>query len=531
MRVIAGRYQLLAPLGAGGAGTVWRARDELLHREVAVKEVRLPPGQDQQRALVDTLREARAAAALNHPSIITVHDVISEGGQPWIIMDLLAGRSLGDLVKDRGPLPPGHVATIGLRVLDALVAAHHRGILHRDVKPGNVMITDLGEVVLTDFGIAAHTDDVPGAGTAAAAAHSGDVAGSPGYIAPELLRGEPSGPMADLWSLGATLYLAAEGRAPFERDSAMAIVAAVLTMPPPPPVNAGPLGGLLLAMLDRNPAARPHPRAIRAHLESLAVPLPVRPRETAPATVPVRSRPRRRTPYVLGGLAAGTAVAVTAVVLLNGSGGFGSFEGSGGSPAATTPATQIAQPASTAAPSPTTTTTITAPPTGLARGDGTFGRPPKACSLLTAEQAQRVLPGSRSRQRGVYNDSECYWSVGLGGLLNTTSINLKVKHSSEVKAAERAFTQAVQARDSEAGSEETVTTSRIRTVSAGDEAAAQDKEAGITHTSTTTIWMRISNVIIQVEASHPKRTKVTPQLRDTALKTARAVADTLQKAR
>src|SRR4051794_10393786 len=156
MRLIAGRYQLVAPLGAGGAGTVWRARDELLHREVAVKEVRLPPGQDRQRALIDTLREARAAAALNHPSIITVHDVISEGGQPWIIMDLLAGTSLGDLVRTRGPLPPGHVATIGLRVLDALEAAHHRGILHRDVKPGNVMITDVGEVVLTDFGIAAH---------------------------------------------------------------------------------------------------------------------------------------------------------------------------------------------------------------------------------------------------------------------------------------------------------------------------------------------------------------------------------------
>ncbi|MEU7852339.1 protein kinase [Nonomuraea sp. NPDC049141] len=521
MRVIAGRYQLLAPLGAGGAGTVWRARDELLHREVAVKEVRLPPGQDQQRALVDTLREARAAAALNHPSIITVHDVISEGGQPWIIMDLLAGRSLGDLVKERGPLPPGHVATIGLRVLDALEAAHRRGILHRDVKPGNVMITDLGEVVLTDFGIAAHTGDVPGAGTAAAAAHAGGVAGSPGYIAPEHLRGEPSGPMADLWSLGATLYLAAEGRAPFERDSAMAIVAAVLTMPPPPPVNAGPLGGLLLAMLDRNPAARPHPQGIRAHLESLAVPLPVRPRETAPATVPVRARPRRRTPYVLGGLAAGTAIVVTAVVLLNGSGG------SEGSPAVTTPATHVAQPASTAAPAPTTST---APPTNPARGDGAFGRPPKACSLLTDEQARRVLPGSRSRQPRLYDESECYWSVGLGGLLETTSINLKVKHSSEVKAAERAFTQAVRARDGAAGSEQTVTTSHIRKVSAGDEAAAQDKEAGITHTSTTTIWMRISNVIIQVEVSHPKRTKVTPQLRDTALKTARAVADTLQKA-
>ncbi|MEV1247107.1 serine/threonine-protein kinase [Nonomuraea sp. NPDC049750] len=522
MRVIAGRYQLLAPLGAGGAGTVWRARDELLHREVAVKEVRLPPGQDQQRALIDTLREARAAAALNHPSIITVHDVISEGGQPWIIMDLLAGTSLGDLVKTRGPLPPGHVATIGLRVLDALEAAHHRGILHRDVKPGNVMITDVGEVVLTDFGIAAHTGDAPGAGTAAAAAHAGDVAGSPGYIAPEHLRGEPAGPMADLWSLGATLYLAAEGRAPFERDSAMAIVAAVLTLPPPPPVNSGPLAGLLLAMLDRNPAARPHPRAIRAHLESLAVPLPVRPRETAPATIPVRAHPRRRTPLVLGGLAAGTAVAVTAVVLVN---------SSGGSPTATAPATQVAQPASTTAPPTPAPSPTTAPPTAPARGDGQFGQPPKACALLTDDQARTVLPGSHSKQPALYDESECYWSVGMVGLIDRPSINLKVKYSGTVKAAERAFTQTVRSRDTKAGSQQTVTISRTRTVRAGDEAAAQDNEAGITHTSTTTIWMRVSNVIIQVEASHPKRTKVTPQLRDTALKTARAVADTLQKAR
>jgi serine/threonine protein kinase len=522
MRVIAGRYHLLATLGAGGAGTVWRARDELLHREVAVKEVRLPPGQDQQRALVDTLREARAAAALSHPSIITVHDVLSEGGQPWIIMDLLAGRSLGDLVKERGPLPPGHVATIGLGVLDALEAAHRRGILHRDVKPGNVMITEVGEVVLTDFGIAAHTGDVPGAG-----GQYGAVAGSPGYIAPELLRGEPGGPMADLWSLAATLYLAAEGRPPFARDSAMAIVAAVLTMPPPPPVNAGPLGGLLLAMLDRNPAARPHPQAVRAHLASLAMPLPVRPRETAPATIPVRARPRR-TPYVLGGLAAATAVAVTTAVLLNGQGEPAAVNVSAG-PVTVQPSTSAPPPSSvppSSAPA-SSAPASTAPPTALARGDGKFGRPPVACSLLTAAQAEAIRPGLHSSQSEQDGDSVCDWSVEL---VDSKSITLTVKHLAGEKAAKRAFEQTAQARDTAAGSSETVTTSRTKTVNAGDEAVAQEKEVGLFTASYATVWLRVSNVIVEVQASDIDRTKVTAELRDTAYKTARAVAETLQKA-
>ncbi|GGO76482.1 serine/threonine-protein kinase [Nonomuraea cavernae] len=519
MRMIAGRYRLLAPLGAGGAGTVWRARDELLHREVAVKEVRLPPGEDRGQALVDTLREARAAASLSHPSIITVHDVISEDGQPWIIMDLLAGRSLGDLVKAQGPLPVGQVATVGLRVLDALEAAHRRGILHRDVKPGNIMITDAGEVVLTDFGIAAHTADIP-----AAHAASGHVPGSPGYVAPEHLRAEPAGPAADLWSLAAALYLAAEGRQPFDRDSTMAVIAAVLTQPPPPPVNAGPLSGLLLAMLDKNPAARPHPHAVAAHLRTLATPLPGRPREAAAVTVPVRARPRR-TGLLFGGLAAGTAATVTALVLLSGT-------GSPSARTATTTTTTPPSPASVSAwPATPPPATATASPSPSARGDGRFAEPPRACKLLTEDQAEDILPGSRSRQPRMYDESECYWSVGSLGLLESTSITLKVKRADEVAAARRTFAQTVKSRDAAAGSAQTVTVGRTRRVSAGDEAAAQDKEAGITTTSTTTVWMRVSNVIVQIEVSHPKRTKVTEELRDTAVTTARAVADTLQKAR
>ncbi|MEU0571456.1 protein kinase [Nonomuraea sp. NPDC005983] len=527
MRVIAGRYQLLSPLGAGGAGTVWRARDEVLHREVAVKEVRLPPGEDRQRALVDTLREARATAALSHPSIITVHDVLSEDGRPWIVMDLLAGRSLGDLVKERGPLPPGHVATIGLRVLDALEVAHARGILHRDVKPGNVMITDGGEVVLTDFGIAAHTGDMPAAGAA-----DGAVAGSPGYVAPEHLRGERAGPAADLWSLAATLYTAAEGRPPFARESPMAIIAAVLTMPPPPPVSAGPLGGLLLAMLNGNPAARPDPRQVRAHLQAVAVPLPVRPREVAPATVPVRAG-RGRAPLVLGAVAVAVAAGVSGAVLL-------------GNRAPATPSPSVAaQPSAppTGAAPPSTRSTGTAPstapstrpstappPTPAAKGDGKFAQPPEACGLLTAGQAQQVLPGSHSRQPDYYDTSECDWTVGAIGAITTTSINLKVRHFPQVEAARRTLTQTTRSRDGAAGTGESVTTRRTRPVDAGDGAVAQETEAGITHTSTVTVWMRVSNVVVQIRVSTLERTKVTAQLRDTADRAARAVADTLRKA-
>ncbi|MER6948643.1 protein kinase [Nonomuraea sp. NPDC000554] len=514
MRVIAGRYQLLSPLGAGGAGTVWRARDEVLHREVAVKEVRLPPGEDRQRALVDTLREARATAALSHPSIITVHDVLSEDGRPWIVMDLLAGRSLGDLVKEQGPLPPGHVATIGLRVLDALEVAHGRGILHRDVKPGNVMITDGGEVVLTDFGIAAHTGDMPSADAA-----NGAVAGSPGYVAPEHLRGERAGPAADLWSLAATLYTAAEGRPPFARESPMAIVAAVLTMPPPPPVNAGPLGGLLLAMLNGNPAARPDPRQVRAHLQAVAVRLPVRPREVAPATVPVRAG-RGRAPLVLGAVAVVVAAGVSGAVLLGNR-----------APATPSPSAVAQSSAPPATPSPTSTAPSTAAPsTPAATGDGTFAQPPEACELLTTEQAQQVLPGSHSRQPDYYDTSECDWTVGAIGGITTTSINLKVRHFPQVEAARRTLTQTTRSRDGAAGTGESVTTRRTRPVDAGDGAVAQETEAGITHTSTVTVWMRLSNVIVQITVSTPERTKVTPRLRATADRAARAVADTLRKA-
>ncbi|UBU13701.1 serine/threonine-protein kinase [Nonomuraea gerenzanensis] len=265
--LLAGRYRLLDQLGQGGMGTVWRAMDELLRQEVAIKEVKLPPDLDQaaRTELADrTLREARAAAALrDHPSIVTVHDVVLDDGRPWIVMELVRGRALDRVVRDEGPLPPGRVAGIGLRMIEALSAAHASGILHRDVKPANVMLTDDGRVLLTDFGIATIAGDV-------ALTQTGLLSGSPGYIAPERLRGEPDGPPADLWSLGATLFTAVEGAPPFSRHNEAAVLAAVLMQEPAPFRLAGPLGPVLAAILEKDPARRCTPEQATGWLTAIA---------------------------------------------------------------------------------------------------------------------------------------------------------------------------------------------------------------------------------------------------------------------
>ncbi|MCF6469291.1 serine/threonine protein kinase [Nonomuraea sp. MG754425] len=248
-------------------GTVWRAADELLRQEVAIKEVRFPPGLDEaeRTEMADrTLREARAAAALrDHPSIVTVHDVVLDEGRPWIVMELVRGRSLDRVVRDDGPLPPGRVAEIGLRMIAALSAAHASGILHRDVKPANVMLTDDGRVLLTDFGIATIAGDV-------ALTQTGLLSGSPGYIAPERLRGENDGPSADLWSLGATLYTAVEGAPPFSRHNEAAVLAAVLMQEPAPFRLAGPLAPVLAAILDKDPGRRCPPDQASGLLAAIA---------------------------------------------------------------------------------------------------------------------------------------------------------------------------------------------------------------------------------------------------------------------
>ncbi|MFG3440410.1 protein kinase [Nonomuraea sp. NPDC047897] len=250
-RRIAGRYQLLEPIGKGGMGIVWRAHDELLDRTVAVKEVRYAAalGDEVQMLNRRTMREARAAARFEHPNVIVVHDVIEEDDRPWIVMQLVQSRSLGAVIKQDGPLKPKRVAEIGLAVLDALHRAHESGVLHRDVKPENVLLADDGRVVLTDFGIATLETETQLTVTG--------LAGTPAFIAPERLKGLPARRESDLWSLGATLYTAVEGRSPHERGMALATMHAVLTDPPDPAPHAGPLAEVIDLLLAKEPVQRP----------------------------------------------------------------------------------------------------------------------------------------------------------------------------------------------------------------------------------------------------------------------------------
>ena len=253
-RVVAGRYELLDPVGHGAMGTVWRARDLRLAREVAVKEVRVPGPmtyQDRNVLRERSLREARVAARLSHPGVVTVHDVIEADGTPWIIMELVPSRSLAQVLAEDGPLPPARAAMMGMTLLEALGSAHAAGVVHRDVKPGNILVTPEGRAVLTDFGIATLHGD-PGL------TQAGMVMGTPGFCAPERIRGEPASPASDLWSLGATLYAAVEGRGPFEgQGSAMAVLANIVHGDPPPAKSAGPLEPVITALMKRDPAARP----------------------------------------------------------------------------------------------------------------------------------------------------------------------------------------------------------------------------------------------------------------------------------
>ncbi|MEV4803613.1 serine/threonine-protein kinase [Nonomuraea sp. NPDC049421] len=249
--LLAARYRLLEPVGRGGMGTVWRAHDELLDRDVAVKEVRLPTVLDEElraELCARTEREGRATAMVAHPSVITVFDVVTEDDRPWIVMELLHARSLEQLIKEEGPLHPRKVAEIGRQILGALRAVHAKGILHRDVKPSNVLVTE-DRAVLTDFGLAALEGDV-------SITQAGIVLGSAGYIAPERVLGSKASPAGDLWSLGATLYTAVEGRGLSGRRTAAAALAALTSGEPIPMTKAGPLAPVLDALLRIDPATR-----------------------------------------------------------------------------------------------------------------------------------------------------------------------------------------------------------------------------------------------------------------------------------
>ncbi|MFI2781868.1 serine/threonine-protein kinase [Streptomyces sp. ALB3] len=251
-RVVADRYRLLDPLGEGVASIVWRARDEVLGREVAVKEVRTPgglPAADAERRHSRLVEEAWAAARVSHRNVVAVHDVVTQDSRPWIVMELIRGLSLSDVLEADGPLPPRRAARIGAEVLTALRGGHEAGVLHGDVRPGNVMLANDGRVMLKGFGVT--TADGPPAPTG-----SGEPAGTPEYRAPECARGPAPGPESDLWSLGVLLYAATEGRTPFGRGTPADTLRAVGGEEPPPLRRAGALAPVIEGLLHKDPAGR-----------------------------------------------------------------------------------------------------------------------------------------------------------------------------------------------------------------------------------------------------------------------------------
>ncbi|MEU9009876.1 serine/threonine-protein kinase [Streptomyces sp. NPDC048479] len=261
-RLLAGRYRLGGVLGRGGMGTVWRAVDETLGRTVAVKELRFPNSIDEEekrRLITRTLREAKAIARIRNNSAVTVYDVVDEDDRPWIVMELVEGKSLAEAVREDGTLTPRRAAEVGLAILDVLRSAHREGILHRDVKPSNVLIGADGRVVLTDFGIAQVEGDPSITST-------GMLVGAPSYISPERARGHKPGPAADLWSLGGLLYASVEGCPPYDKGSAIATLTAVMTEPLDPPKNAGPLEEVIYGLLAKDPDQRLDDAGARALL-------------------------------------------------------------------------------------------------------------------------------------------------------------------------------------------------------------------------------------------------------------------------
>lgn len=251
--VVGERYRLIALIGQGGMGRVWRATDSQLGREVAVKEIALPPGlsEDEREQYVARMeKEARSAARLSDPNVITVHDVVHEDAVPWIVMELVAGESLDTLLKHTGTLPWEQVARIGTQIASALAHAHERQIVHRDLKPDNVLLAGT-RVVLTDFGIARVMDETVRQTSA------GVVIGTPQYMSPEQVQSEATGPASDVWSLGVVLYAAVEGTLPFTSPPVYPLFTAILNQPAPPPRQAGPLAPLIMRLLSKDPAQRP----------------------------------------------------------------------------------------------------------------------------------------------------------------------------------------------------------------------------------------------------------------------------------
>ncbi|WAX78413.1 serine/threonine-protein kinase [Streptomyces sp. KMM 9044] len=373
-RLLAGRYRLGDVLGRGGMGTVWRAEDETLGRTVAVKELRFPSSIDEEekrRLVTRTLREAKAIARIRNSSAVTVFDVVQEDDRPWIVMELVEGKSLAEAIREDGLLEPRRAAEVGLAVLDVLRSAHREGILHRDVKPSNVLIAEDGRVVLTDFGIAQVEGDPSITST-------GMLVGAPSYISPERARGHKPGPAADLWSLGGLLYAAVEGTPPYDKGSAIATLTAVMTEPLEGPRNAGPLRDVIHGLLTKDPAQRLDDATSRAMLNAVINAPETKGADSEPAdatkVVPLPEQPGGRAGGGRGGGEAGERLrgamrSVRKTAVSAGAAGSAaatrakSVDRAGGSTAGKTAAANPADPA--------TTPTTTRSGTGAGKGTGT----------------------------------------------------------------------------------------------------------------------------------------------------------------
>ncbi|MFI0792816.1 protein kinase [Micromonospora rubida] len=410
-QLVADRYRLISPLGQGGMGRVWKARDEVLHRDVAIKELVPPPSltaEERREMRERSLREARAIARLNHVNVVRVFDVLRTDGDPWIVMEYVPSKSLQDILAEDGPVSLAKAIDVGLGVLGALNAAHKAGVMHRDVKPGNVLIGDDGRVVLTDFGLAT----IPGDPNVT---RTGMVLGSPAYIAPERARDGTAGPEADLWSLGATLYAAVEGKSPYARPSAIGTLAALATEPMPPPKNAGPLKAVLTGLLRKDPAERMDAvaaeRLLRraagrrakgiSLLDGVRRPGPNGPREPRPPVVPA-PRPAEQatertvtppTPRTPGFAAAAAA-------------GSGAAGASGGDATAKVPAGADADPTAKVTEPGSVFDPATADPTArIADRAGTAADPTAALSEPTAKLSEPKTARGGGAPRGAVDDT------------------------------------------------------------------------------------------------------------------------------
>ncbi|MCQ4201805.1 serine/threonine protein kinase [Streptomyces coelicoflavus] len=364
-RVIAGRYRLHERLGSGGMGIVWRATDQLLAREVAVKALPLDEtlsAAEARRRRERTLREARAVAQLRHPHVIVVHDVVEDDERAYMVMELVDGGSLADRVLGRGPVDAAEAARIGIALLDALDTAHAAGILHRDVKPSNVLLAEDGRVVLTDFGVA----QVAGSTTLT---ENGSFVGSPEYTAPERMSGAGTGPESDLWSLGVLLCAVLSGASPFHRDSLGGVLHAVVTEEIRPPAQAGPLLPVVRGLLERDPRRRldaaSAQRMLRAYLSTGRTPATAAAAATGGPPRGRRSVKRSVLMAVLLVVAAAGA-GVSAAVLLADGGDDGS-----GTPATSVPATPTTRPTSTDRPTPAPSEPSATQPPPSVTGSGT----------------------------------------------------------------------------------------------------------------------------------------------------------------